>query len=1216
MINDDNNNSNSVNLSTSTSSSSSSSTTTSNNNDTLSPRTGWKEITKPLDKNQKSFLDRSQNDSPTTTTTNNTNNNNMTKNDLDEGVETFYHTTPSTKVIREGYLNKQGHVRKNWLCRYFMLTDTALEYYKDRGSQLLNQIPLSECSISMAFDLDIRKSHCFKVSHHPTKRSFYLYSNEPPNTTEFEKDTYEWIGAIQEIIDSLNTNLSSQNQSNPSAVVTETHRSYEIVHCISNSLLFSLGKISAERMTDLRLEDFNASESFHFNKEGTSNSHHSSGTSPSNNHHGNGASPPPQFSYKFIDYAPKVFRKIRELSKVNSADYMISLTQSTLTEEPTQGRSNSLFYYTSDKKYLIKTITGTEFEQLRLILPNYYFHLQQNPDSLIVRFYGLHYISPSKMKNTYFVVMQNIFENMEMDEIYDLKGSTLHRKAQEGKKVLMDLDFCTRIFISEDLKQKFIQQIESDCLFLEKNSSMDYSLLLGIHYLKNKKITESDIDQNQSIFKREMGGLAARTSSGEIYDKIYFIGIIDILTFYSIKKQIEHTYKSVAYDTDTMSAVDPSTYTKRFKQFIHRITVNNHVSSLIGQYTTSNNPKSKFNNNNNQQPQHQQQRQRINKKSKTVTSLVSSFQSFQIDNELKDILERKGWKPNHVQSEVIPLIINKKRNVLVSSVTGSGKTLSYGIPMLQFAIDLKNNKTIEQQEVEQVEEKEKDEEKKDKSNLPMGLILVPSKDLAIQVRNDLNEFGRKFGIRILSIFGGVGEATQMESIEKGVDIIVGTPGRILELIKQEALVLENVKFTVIDEFDKLFNLGFFPDIKEIFTVLPRIRNKTDFGMQTALVSATILHDKHDSLITRFAPNHMMVNLNAKLEAPETIKQHFYHVNYRQKSSLLLYFLRRGEKSKTSLAGKKVLVFARTQQRVENLVKKLTEENIKSVGIHSDMSITQRQQSVKQFKFDTETNVIVATDVLARGFHYLDLGAVVNYDVPHVAEDYLHRIGRVGRCGEDGFSLTFISKEKLIFKVGERTVGLDENNLIKNIEQTMPGFKVNTTKIPGPWRGDPNPISDLTINIDEEDEGHGGVEAEEIDLINDRETNRNEKMEKRAVAGLLIKKRVLEKIKGPLSKEGIPRVRFNPNAKIKNRSLGKILIDRKGEIHELPKLTDFVEGRYESVVNDFDRKRAMKRGVGLKNPKKRSILPSKIMTYRQKQYLLNQSKEENNNNNSE
>ncbi|EFA77593.1 pleckstrin domain-containing protein [Heterostelium album PN500] len=479
--------------------------------------------------------------------------------DEDDG-EILYHTTPSSKIIKEGYLNKQGHLRKNWLQRYFILTDISLEYYKEKGQPLLNQIPLTECAISLA-DTETKKSFCFKISH-ATRKSFYLYSCV--SGSDIERDSYEWIGAIQEVIDNLAATAAAVATPKEVQIVTEDHPSYELVHAISNALLFSLGKTSAAHISSLVDDDFSAYEQ---------QTYTTSSSSSSNSSGGNSKSAGQSLSYKFVDYAPKVFRKIRELSNVNPADYMISLTRDTLTEIPTPGRSNSLFYFTSDKKYLIKTITTSEYDHLRSILQNYYEHLSQYKDSLLVKYFGLHHISPSKMKNTYFVVMENIFENRHIDETYDLKGSTLNRKAETGKSVLMDLDFCTRIFISDEMKILFFKQIEIDCSFLEKVFSMDYSLLLGISYLHGKKVDTDVENERLSIFKRENGGMISRTPDGEHYDRVYYIAIIDMLTTYNIKKQIEHTYKATLYDTkDSMSAVDPTTYNKRFKQYLTRIT--------------------------------------------------------------------------------------------------------------------------------------------------------------------------------------------------------------------------------------------------------------------------------------------------------------------------------------------------------------------------------------------------------------------------------------------------------------------------------------------------------------------------------------------------------------------------------------------------------------------------------------------------------------------
>ncbi|KAN0029654.1 hypothetical protein ACTA71_007788 [Dictyostelium dimigraforme] len=545
---------------------------------------------------------------------------------------------------------------------------------------------------------------------------------------------------------------------------------------------------------------------------------------------------------------------------------------------------------------------------------------------------------------------------------------------------------------------------------------------------------------------------------------------------------------------------------------------------------------------------------------------------------------------------------------------------------------------------------------------PIGLILLPSKELVTQVSNEISQLINNIKIeestmeggdkiRVLSLMGGVNEPKQIKTLKNGVDIIIGTPGRIYQLITQEVLSLQQIRITVIDEFDKLFNLGFFPDIKDIFQYLPPIRSRTKpFSMQTVLSSATLTH-RLDHLITRFAPNHLIANLNPEMSAPSSVKQYFYYVNYRQKNHLLIYFLRRG--GKTSLKHKKSLVFARTQQRVEKTKEMLlsTFEDINAFSIHADMSLAQRNEVLKQFKQSPigQTNILICTDVLTRGVHIDGLDVVVNLDVPHVSEDYLHRIGRVGRNGSDGFSLTFVSPDRLIFKVGERVVGLDEGHLIQAIEKST-GVIGRFSKIPGPWRGlgegkhqtgqgsiiTPSRIQtqqqqhqqqqqlqkrtkqqqqqqrqqqddEIDEDLFEEDDGNNNNENFQ-DLSNEynnkngpRFFNREEvyqnKIEKRAVAELLVKKKILETYKGPPTKDGLPRVKFNPNVKSRHSKISKIIVDRKGEIYDLPHLTDFKEGQYHQVLDDFDRKRALKRGVGLPEKKTRIFLPSKVTTKR-------------------
>ncbi|KAN0016116.1 hypothetical protein ACTFIU_006070 [Dictyostelium citrinum] len=739
--------------------------------------------------------------------------------------------------------------------------------------------------------------------------------------------------------------------------------------------------------------------------------------------------------------------------------------------------------------------------------------------------------------------------------------------------------------------------------------------------------------------------------------------------------------------------------------------------------------------------------------------IKNDFKEFGFSDGILQSIKENNWeKPTDVQKQVIPMIF-KGRNIVFSSVTGSGKTGAYLLPFIQILTTFKRNKlnylkkqkqdkengTIENEfdenyelfneedygdqqydqkiqnnkfkeqkqvfeeeeyeeeeyqeeeeeevyeEVEYEEEeeqvgKEKEKEKQielddnddefkefdeyykkkqgdDKESMkfyeklermkklkikkpfneidPIGLILLPSKELVTQVSNEINQLVKNVTIeestieggdrvRVLSLMGGINEAKQIKTLKSGVDIIIGTPGRIYQLINQDVLSLQQVRMTIIDEFDKLFNLGFFPDIKDIFQYLPQIRSRTKpFSMQTVLTSATLTH-RMDNLITRFAPNHLIANLNEEMSAPSSVKQYFYYVNYRQKTHLLIYFLRRG--GKTSLKQKKTLVFARTQQRVENTKKMLLSafKDINAFSIHADMSLAQRNEILTQFKEAPigETNILICTDVLTRGVHIDGLDAVVNLDVPHVSEDYLHRIGRVGRNGIDGFSLTFVSPDRLIFKVGERTVGLDEGHLIQAIEKST-GVVGRFSKIPGPWRGlgegkhqtgqgsiivprnqqqqQPQKDDEIYEDLLEDEDDFNGI-GNFKDLSNqfpktsgpkffNREEVYQNKIEKKAVAELLVKKKILETFKGPPTKDGLPRVKFNPNVKSRESKVSKIVVDRKGEIHDLPRLTDFKEGQYHQVLDDFDRKRALKRGVGLPEKKTRIFLPSKIETKR-------------------
>jgi len=312
-----------------------------------------------------------------------------------------------------------------------------------------------------------------------------------------------------------------------------------------------------------------------------------------------------------------VFAALREKFGICTADYLVSLTSEYLMSElPTPGKSGSLFYYSHDYRFLVKTITSGEQRTFRRMLPNYYLHVIQNKDTLLPKFFGLHRVS-MKGKSCYFVVMWNIFPaTKEIHEKYDLKGSTAGRSATSEEKknknvILKDMDITRTLMLGPVKRDLFMKQLEMDVAFLQQQNVMDYSLLLGVHNTKsasdssifvklprysrasitlfmntddNKEngLTVSMSVQNDepstpepvaksydypSIFNKDDAGFRASTQSNENYPEIYYFGIIDILVEYNVKKKIEHSYKT-KFETAEISSVDPITYARRFKRFI------------------------------------------------------------------------------------------------------------------------------------------------------------------------------------------------------------------------------------------------------------------------------------------------------------------------------------------------------------------------------------------------------------------------------------------------------------------------------------------------------------------------------------------------------------------------------------------------------------------------------------------------------------------------
>eukprot|EP01112_Ceratiomyxa_fruticulosa_P019376 TRINITY_DN6331_c0_g1_i1.p1 TRINITY_DN6331_c0_g1~~TRINITY_DN6331_c0_g1_i1.p1 ORF type:complete len:600 (-),score=98.84 TRINITY_DN6331_c0_g1_i1:70-1869(-) len=514
-------------------------------------------------------------------------------------VSEMMHDAPPG-ALKAGWLTKQGGVRKNWLKRYFVLTSETLEYKKDPHDNLpISKISLCNYSVSDALS-ETGRQNCLKlVPTDPsvTSRTYFMFCE---NAESFQ----EWVTAIKEaislcvppVVASPPSNASSPGLLSTSTIlhpkeIVESDQHYEIVYAMLNGIRYSIGRVSALIDCSIDVKDFTHVEKFSVNKQTHSAAH-----------------PGSHISYKFSDYFPKVFRRIRENFSIQGADYMLSLTAHyRLSELKTPGKSASFFYYSSDKRYLIKTISRIEGHTLRAMIHNYYLHISQNNNTLLLRVLGLHKISTPNVKKTYFVVLGNIFSDKEIHETYDLKGSTIGRIAEPGATVLKDLDFMGKnIYMGNERRSLFLKQVEVDSKFLERNNVMDYSLLLGIHYPlghppeefyipvspdnnsnnnnnnhNSTALNTSFLLSNPNIFQSDSGGFQATTHTNELYPIIYYLGIIDIFTPYNITKQLEHSYKSRVFETkDAISVVDSQTYANRFRQFLAKVTGWNNNNSF------------------------------------------------------------------------------------------------------------------------------------------------------------------------------------------------------------------------------------------------------------------------------------------------------------------------------------------------------------------------------------------------------------------------------------------------------------------------------------------------------------------------------------------------------------------------------------------------------------------------------------------------------------
>ncbi len=352
-----------------------------------------------------------------------------------------------------------------------------------------------------------------------------------------------------------------------------------------------------------------------------------------------------------------------------------------------------------------------------------------------------------------------------------------------------------------------------------------------------------------------------------------------------------------------------------------------------------------------------------------------TFSELELIEPIQQALKTLGYtKPTPIQSKAIPLLL-QERDLLGCAQTGTGKTAAFAIPILQL--------------MHQRGHQEKGSRK------IKALIVTPTRELAIQIGESFSDYGKNLHLKHTVIFGGVGQKAQTDILQRGVDILVATPGRLLDLINQRFITLADINFFVLDEADRMLDMGFIHDVKKLIALLPKKR-------QSLFFSATM-----PSAITKLAQtilnNPERVEVAPVSSTADTINQFLYYVDKGNKNALLLHLLEDD-------AIKTALVFTRTKHGADKVVKVLNAKGIKAAAIHGNKSQNARQNALANFK-DQSLRVLVATDIAARGIDIDDLAHVVNYELPNVAETYVHRIGRTGRAGANGTALSFCDAEE-------------------------------------------------------------------------------------------------------------------------------------------------------------------------------------------------------------
>ena len=352
-----------------------------------------------------------------------------------------------------------------------------------------------------------------------------------------------------------------------------------------------------------------------------------------------------------------------------------------------------------------------------------------------------------------------------------------------------------------------------------------------------------------------------------------------------------------------------------------------------------------------------------------------TFRELQIIEPILEALDENGYtNPTSIQQQAIPPAL-KKQDILGLAQTGTGKTAAFSIPIIQNLLDekkvIKGKRAIK------------------------ALILTPTRELAIQINDSITSYAKHTNIKHCVIFGGVKQASQVTTLNQGIDILVATPGRLLDLMNQGIIKLNAIEYFVLDEADRMLDMGFIHDIKKLLPKLPANR-------QTLFFSAT-MPVAIEKLSKSILKNPVKVEVTPVSSTVEIIEQYLYYVEKAEKKDLLIDLLKKDTE-------KSVLVFSRTKHGADKISRILSKAGIGSAAIHGNKSQNARQRALADFK-SNDIQVLIATDIAARGIDINQLELVINYDLPDVAETYVHRIGRTGRAGCKGTALTFCAEDE-------------------------------------------------------------------------------------------------------------------------------------------------------------------------------------------------------------